>query len=90
LKLTSLNNFYSLQRNKTNQILIIKQNFILDMRKFLEPYNDRNREGNPENGATRIQKTADSSMHLQIFYNGSWRHDNNCKIKTNKECNITV
>ena len=60
------------------------------MRKFLEPYNDRNREGNPENGATRIQKTSDSSMHLQIFYNGSWRHDNNCKIKTNKECNITV
>ena len=59
------------------------------MRKFLEPYNDRNREGNPENGATRIQKTSDSSMHLQIFYNGSWRHDNNCKIKTNKECNIT-
>ena len=54
------------------------------MRKFLEPYNDRNREGNPENGATRIQKTSDSSMHLQIFYNGSWRHDNNCKIKTIK------
>ncbi len=68
----------------------IKQNFILDMRKFLEPINDRNREGNPENGASRIHKTSDSSMHLQIFYNGSWRHDNNCKIKTNKECNITV
>ena len=71
-------------------ILIIEQIFTIIMRKFLEPINDRNREGNPENGANRIQKASDSSLHLQIFYNGSWRHDNNCKIKTNKECNITV
>jgi hypothetical protein len=77
-------------KKQANQILIIKQNYILDMRKFLEPINDRNREGNPENGATRIQKTSDSSLHLQIFYNGSWRHDVNCKIKTNKECIIKV
>lgn len=59
------------------------------MRKFLETFSDRNKEGNPENGTTRIQKNSDNSIHLQIFYNGSWRHDHNCKVKTNKECTIS-
>ncbi|VFJ13116.1 conserved protein of unknown function [Candidatus Nitrosocosmicus franklandus] len=60
------------------------------MRKFLETFGDRNKETNPENGTTRIQKSSDNSLHLQIFYNGSWRHDNSCKLTTNKECNIST
>ena len=72
------------------QIIFIGQNFKYAMRKFLEPINNRNAEGNPENGTTRIQKSTDSSLHLQIFYNGSWRHDKNCKLKTNKECSMNV
>ena len=59
------------------------------MRKFLEPFNNRSSEANPQNGATRLQKDTNSSLHLQIFFNGSWRHDQNCKLKTNKECDVT-
>ncbi len=57
------------------------------MRKFLESF-DRNRGGNPQNGTTRIERENDGTIHLQVFYNGSWRHDQKCKIKTNKECSI--
>lgn len=60
------------------------------MRKFLEPFNDRHSEGNPINGTTRVQRNSDSSLHLQVFFNGSWRHDHNCKSKTNKECAIAI
>ncbi len=85
-------NFFKISKSRIYlifyQIIFIGQNFKYAMRKFLEPINNRNAEGNPENGTTRIQKSTDSSLHLQIFYNGSWRHDKNCKLKTNKECSI--
>jgi hypothetical protein len=58
------------------------------MKKFIEPFDKRNRSTNPENGTRRIQKETDGATHLQIFYNGSWRHDQKCKLKTNKECTI--
>ena len=55
------------------------------MKKFIEPFDKRNRSTNPENGTRRIEKETDGVTHLQIFYNGSWRHDHKCKLKTNKE-----
>jgi hypothetical protein len=58
------------------------------MKKFIEPFDKRNRSTNPENGTRRIEKEPDGVTHLQIFYNGSWRHDHKCKLKTNKECII--
>jgi len=58
------------------------------VKKFIEPFDKRNRSTNPENGTRRIQKETDGVTHLQIFYNGSWRHDQKCKLKTNKECTI--
>ncbi len=58
------------------------------MKKFLEPFNDRTKASNPGNGTTRIQKASDGSIHLHVFYNGSWRHDQKCKIKTNKDCTM--
>ena len=53
------------------------------MRKFIEPFDKRNRSTNPENGTRRIEKETDGINHLQIFYNGSWRHNQKCKLKTN-------
>ena len=60
------------------------------MKKFIEPFDKRNRSANPENGSRRIQKETDGATHLQIFYNGSWRHDQKCKLKTNKDCTIGI
>jgi dynactin complex subunit len=75
---------------KFDQIIFIRHGSKTVMRKFIEPFDKRNRSTNPENGTRRIEKETDGINHLQIFYNGSWRHDQKCKLKTNKECTIGV
>jgi hypothetical protein len=58
------------------------------MRKGIEVIRERKDAFNPKNGATRIEVDRDGQRHLECFYNGSWRHDQRCKEKTNPECNI--
>jgi hypothetical protein len=41
---------------------------------------------NPKNGHQRIIVDNDNSQHLEVFMNGSWRHDQKCREFTNKEC----
>jgi hypothetical protein len=41
---------------------------------------------NPKNGYQRVTLEYDGFNHLQVFVNGSWRHDYRCKEHTNKEC----
>ncbi len=60
------------------------------MKKFIETFDKRKGSSNPENGTRRIQRETDGVNHLQIFYNGSWRHDIKCKLKTNKDCTIEI
>ena len=60
------------------------------MKKFIETFDKRKGSSNPENGTRRIQRETDGINHLQIFYNGSWRHDIKCKLKTNKDCTIEI
>ncbi len=74
------------KNNKT--LIFIIHKFKLIMKKFIESFDKRNRSANPENGTRRIEKENNGILHLQIFYNGSWRHDQKCKLKTNKECTL--
>jgi hypothetical protein len=39
-----------------------------------------------KNGTQRVVIDAYGSNHLQVFMNGSWRHDYRCKEHTNKDC----
>jgi hypothetical protein len=41
---------------------------------------------NPKNCQQRTVTDRDNNLHLEIFFNGSWRHDSSCKEFTNKEC----
>ena len=41
---------------------------------------------NPKNCQQRVVTDRDNNSHLEVFFNGSWRHDNTCKEFTNKEC----
>jgi hypothetical protein len=41
---------------------------------------------NPKNGYQRIVTNYEGVGHLQVFMNGSWRHDYRCKEHTNKNC----
>jgi hypothetical protein len=47
---------------------------------------DRRYVNNPKNGYTRVIEDREGAKHLQIFFNGSWRHDHKCREFTNKEC----
>ena len=39
-----------------------------------------------KNGHERIVTDRDNIKHLEYFMNGQWRHSDNCKDFTNKEC----
>jgi hypothetical protein len=39
-----------------------------------------------KNGHERIVTDRDNVKHLEYFMNGQWRHSDNCKDFTNKEC----
>jgi hypothetical protein len=41
---------------------------------------------NPKNGHQRVVADRDNIQHLEVFMNGSWRHDSKCREYTNKEC----
>ena len=41
---------------------------------------------NPKNGYQRVVADRDNIQHLQVFMNGSWRHDSKCREYINKEC----
>lgn len=41
---------------------------------------------NPKNCQQRVVTDRDNNSHLEVFFNGSWRHDSTCKEFTNKEC----
>lgn len=45
---------------------------------------------NPKNGSQRVITYSDGFNHLQVFVNGSWRHDFRCKERTNKDCKIKI
>lgn len=56
------------------------------MRKSIEIIKSKSNQA--KNGSTRVQIRTDGAKHLEVFQNGSWRHDNRCKSITNKECQI--
>ena len=39
-----------------------------------------------KNGHDRIVNDRDNAKHLEYFMNGQWKHSENCKTFTNKEC----
>lgn len=43
---------------------------------------------NPKNGYQRVTvgSSYDDTKHLEVFNNGSWRHDPKCREYTNKDC----
>ena len=43
-----------------------------------------------KNGHERIVNDRDNAKHLEYFMNGQWKHSENCKTFTNKECTKTV
>ena len=57
-----------------------------NMTKYNEVSDRRRYINNPKNGYTRVIEDRDGAKHLQIFFNGSWRHDHKCREFTNKEC----
>ena len=44
------------------------------------------RSTSAKNGQERVVNDRDYAKHLEYFMNGQWRHSNNCKDFTNKEC----
>ena len=44
------------------------------------------RSTSAKNGQERVVNDRDNAKHLEYFMNGQWRHSNNCKDFTNKEC----
>lgn len=44
------------------------------------------KSGTAKNGHERIITDRDNARHLQYFNNGQWRHSENCKQFTNKDC----
>jgi hypothetical protein len=45
---------------------------------------------NPKNGHQRVIADRDHFKHLEVFTNGSWRHDYlSCRQFTNKDCRRT-
>ena len=60
--------------------IMTKYNEVSDRRRYIN---------NPKNGYTRVIEDRDGAKHLQIFFNGSWRHDHKCREFTNKECRKT-
>jgi hypothetical protein len=44
------------------------------------------RSTSAKNGHERVVNDRDNAKHLEYFMNGQWRHSNNCKDFTNKEC----
>lgn len=41
-----------------------------------------------KNGNERITTNRDNIRHLEYFNNGQWRHSDNCRKLTNKECSL--
>jgi hypothetical protein len=41
-----------------------------------------------KNGHERVITDRDNIKHLEYFMNGQWRHSDNCKDFTNKECTL--
>jgi hypothetical protein len=41
---------------------------------------------NPKNGYQRVTVDREDMRHLEVFNNGSWRHDAACREYTNKDC----
>ena len=41
-----------------------------------------------KNGHERIVNDRDNAKHLEYFMNGQWKHSENCKTFTNKECSF--
>ena len=48
------------------------------------------RSTNAKNGHERVINDRDNAKHLQYFMNGQWKHSENCKNLTNKECSFKV
>jgi hypothetical protein len=46
----------------------------------------RSELNNPKNGYQRVTVDREDIRHLEIFNNGSWRHDAACREYTNKDC----
>ena len=41
-----------------------------------------------KNGYERIVGNIDNAKHVEYFMNGQWKHSENCKTFTNKECTV--
>ena len=39
-----------------------------------------------KNGHECVMSDRDTAKHLEYFMNGQWKHSENCKSFTNKEC----
>ncbi len=39
-------------------------------------------------GHQRVVSDRDNAKHLEYFMNGQWKHSENCKDFTNKECSF--
>ncbi|MDQ6864617.1 MAG: hypothetical protein M3044_12425, partial [Thermoproteota archaeon] len=61
-------------------IIMTRYNEVSDRQRYIN---------NPKNGYTRVIEDREGVKHLQIFFNGSWRHDHKCREFTNKECRKT-
>ena len=48
------------------------------------------RSTSAKNGQERVVNDRDNAKHLEYFMNGQWRHSNNCKDFTNKECTFKI
>ena len=48
------------------------------------------RTTNAKNGHERVVNDRDNVKHLQYFMNGQWKHSENCKNLTNKECAFKI
>ena len=46
------------------------------------------RSTSAKNGHERIVSDRDNAKHLEYFMNGQWKHSENCKTFTNKECSL--
>jgi hypothetical protein len=46
----------------------------------------RSQLNNPKNGYQRVTVDRQDIRHLEVFNNGSWRHDAACREYTNKDC----
>jgi hypothetical protein len=40
----------------------------------------------PKDGYQKVIIDSHNFRHLQVFVNGSWRHDQTCREFTNKDC----